>query len=174
MEHEASKIGVKAFVSGNQFIRKGQAWHQASFFKPKDGCKWSRKKDALYSGEGNNSFCIRCTINPIQSPCCFFLYCRNSFDSVEKVFFFCWICKNIKNILISFLSKHDIIVLSSLRFNFLAYLWYKCLSKGNTFHCECFQSLSEIHKSIWLRVPKSKLCIFWKSKNFESRKPLIH
>jgi hypothetical protein len=38
-EEETSKVGVKTFVSGDEFVGEGQAWHEAAFLEPKDGCE---------------------------------------------------------------------------------------------------------------------------------------
>jgi hypothetical protein len=37
-EKETGKVGVEAFVSGDEFVGEGESWHEASFLEPEDGC----------------------------------------------------------------------------------------------------------------------------------------
>lgn len=37
-EEETGKVGVEAFVSGDELVGKGEPGHEASFLEPEDGC----------------------------------------------------------------------------------------------------------------------------------------
>jgi hypothetical protein len=78
-EEETGKVGVETFVSGDEFVGKGQAGHETAFLEPEDGSEGAREKDSLDSGERNEAFSEGGILigNPTKSP---FSLCFNTGD----------------------------------------------------------------------------------------------
>merc|ERR1719509_737883 len=86
-EEKTSKVSVKAFVSGDQLIGKGEAGHQTSLLQPENGSKTSTEEDPLNQGKGNKSLSIGCIfcIDPPQSPLCLLLDRWNGLNGAEHL-----------------------------------------------------------------------------------------
>ena len=82
VEH-TGEIAVQPLIAGDQFVRKGQTWHQAPLFKPVNRAKRTRKENALYGGKRNEPLGKRTVIDPAQRPLSLLSDARNGVDSVE-------------------------------------------------------------------------------------------
>ena len=73
-EQQAGKVGVHAFVAGDELVAEGQPRHQASFLKPEDRGKGARKEDAFDGSEGYQTLGEgRALVGyPMESPIGFF------------------------------------------------------------------------------------------------------
>ena len=47
------KIGVKALIPGDEFVREGESRHHRSLFEPEDGTEGAGEEDSFDSCKGN-------------------------------------------------------------------------------------------------------------------------
>ena len=77
-EEQAGKVGVEAFVSGDQLVAEGEAGHQATLLEPEDGGERAREEDTLDGGKGNKTFSERVVGgDPLESPVSLLLDARD-------------------------------------------------------------------------------------------------
>ena len=68
-EHDARKVTVKSFISGNQFIGEGETRHQPTLLHPEDSSKRAREENPFNSSKSHYSFCVWGTAShPLHSP----------------------------------------------------------------------------------------------------------
>ena len=87
LEQKAGKVSVKAFIPGDEFIREGQARHQASLLQPEDRREASAEEDSLNSREGDEPLGVGGVVgvDPTESPLCFLLDGRDGLDGIEQL-----------------------------------------------------------------------------------------
>ena len=69
-EEKTGEVGVKALVSRDQFVREGQARHQATLLQPEDGRERAGEEDSLYSCESDQTLGEGrvLILNPLDGP----------------------------------------------------------------------------------------------------------
>jgi len=78
-EEETCKVRVETFVSGDEFVGKGQAGHETTFLEPEDGGEGSGEEDPFNGGKSYETFC-ECGVlicDPTEGPFCFGLDAGN-------------------------------------------------------------------------------------------------
>ena len=69
-EEETGKIGVQTFVSGDEFVGKGQSGHETAFLEPEDGRERSGEEDSFDRGKCHEALC-ECRVlvsDPTKGP----------------------------------------------------------------------------------------------------------
>jgi len=81
------KVTMKTFVTANELIGEGQAWHEATLLKPKDCTKGTREEDSFNDSKGNEAFskCAALRVTPSKGPLSFLGDTRESVNGTKEV-----------------------------------------------------------------------------------------
>jgi hypothetical protein len=86
-EEETCKVGVHAFVTGDELVGKSKTRHETAFLEPKDGRERTREEDSLDGCESDQPFteCRAAVRDPFEGPVGFSLDAGDVLDGVEEV-----------------------------------------------------------------------------------------